>query len=96
MQTISAIQWLIDNAQTTEVLSDGTVSKWFNGTLRSAQCAQIVKWMKENGKPTRVGWSYCEGDISFAVQFGKYISTQNYVKFVYTDETVPAAAFNNS
>ncbi len=87
---MNAINWLILKAQTIQVLEDGTVEFFFNGTLPNHMTTEI----RAISTSTRVGGHYNHSDelTSWNASFGESMKDQNYIKFQYTDYTIPAGA----
>lgn len=89
-----AIKNLISRSTKT-TLVDGTVEYYFAGNVHWA-VREAIWSAYRNGELTSRGQSHLgasRDDCHVAFYLGQSISTQNYVRFSYVDERVPARQF---
>lgn len=89
---MNAINWMISKAQY-EVLEDGTVTFFFEGTL-PYRMTQEIKAIATSSKDNNSTVTYmgCDDLTGWGATFGAYKSTQTTVRFTFNDYTIPAGA----
>ena len=89
----NAINWMIENAQQTETLEDGTVSHFFNGTIPARMRREIIEAASVTRNTNKSSAYSADGETwGWSAVFGARKSNQNRVRFSYNDYTIPAGA----
>lgn len=89
---MNAINWMVKKAAV-EVLEDGTVCFFFNGTLPARMAREIREAATSNrDHNTECTYNWSDELTSWSASFKVSKSKYNTVRFSYTDYTIPAGA----
>lgn len=88
----ATIKWMIEKAQNTETLSDGTITYFFQGNIPARMKTEIKKAAtSERGTNGQTVYNASGDTWGWSAKFGAHMSDQYSVKFSFNDYTVPAA-----